>query len=268
MAGSGSYGRSPGSKRQVAVNHRILPLMLVKTSGIVLRNLKYGESSLIVDIFSRDLGLQSYLVNGARKPRAAMAASLFQVMNQLDLVVYHHDKSSLKRVKEVTPMKVYERISVDIRRSSIGVFLVEIIRSSLPHTEASEELFDYLSEMFVMLDEPRRDLPVFALRVMLDLTRYLGFQPGEQHDPAEVYFDLQEGNYVSRIPDHAYYLNPDVTRLLAPLREPLGFDDMPQGMTGSLRNALMDGLILYYQLHLDQFREPRSRAILHQVLSS
>ena len=256
--------RMPG----IEANCRIFPPMLVKTSGIVLRNLKYGESSLIVDIFSRDLGLQSYLVNGARKPRAAMAASLFQVMNQLDLVVYHHDKSSLKRVKEVTPMKVYERISVDIRRSSIGVFLVEIIRSSLPHTEASEELFDYLSEMFVMLDEPRRDLPVFALRVMLDLTRYLGFQPGEQHDPAEVYFDLQEGNYVSRIPDHAYYLNPDVTRLLAPLREPLGFDDMPQGMTGSLRNALMDGLILYYQLHLDQFREPRSRAILHEVLSS
>ena len=256
--------RMPG----IEANCRIFPPMLVKTSGIVLRNLKYGESSLIVDIFSRDLGLQSYLVNGARKPRASMAASLFQVMNQLDLVVYHHDKSSLKRVKEVTPIKVYQRIPVDIRRSSIGVFLVEVIRNSLPHTEANEELYDYLSEMFTMLDESRRDLPVFALRVMLDLTRYLGFQPGEQHDPAEVYFDLQEGTYIPRIPDHAYFLSPEATRALAPLREPLGFDDMPPGMTSGLRQTLMDGLLLYSQLHLDQFREPRSRAILHQVLSS
>ncbi len=242
--------------------------MLVKTTGIVLRNLKYGESSLIVDIFSRDLGLQSYIVNGARKPRAAMAASLFQVMNQLDIVVYHHEKASLKRIKEVTPHTVYQRIPVDIRRSSIGVFLVEMIRNTLAHAESYPELFDYLADTFVQLDSQRNDLTVFALRVMLDLSRYLGFQPGEQIHPNEVYFDLQEGTYRASPPEHVHYLLPETTAFLAPLREPLGFEVTLPGFTAEHRKDMMDGLIMYYKLHLDQFREPRSRIILQQVLSS
>ncbi len=242
--------------------------MLVKTSGIVLRNLKYGESSLIVDIFSRDLGLQSYIVNGARKPRAAMAASLFQVMNQLDVVVYHHEKASLKRIKEVSPRLIYHRIPVDIRHSSVGVFLVEMIRNTLAHAESYPELFDYLSEMFTLLDQPRKDLSVFALRVMLDLSRFLGFQPGEQIRKEDVYFDLQEGTYRSSPPDHVHYLLPEITMFLEPLREPLGFEVALHGFTSTHRKDMMDGLIMYYKLHLDQFREPRSRVILHQVLSS
>lgn len=242
--------------------------MLVKTTGIVLRNLKYGESSLIVDIFSRDLGLQSYIVNGARKPRAAMAASLFQVMNQLDIVVYHHEKASLKRIKEVTTHTVYQRIPVDIRRSSIGVFLVEMIRNTLAHAESYPELFDYLADLFVQLDSPRKDLNVFALRVMLDLSRYLGFQPGEQIHSNEVYFDLQEGIYRASPPDHVYYLLPETTAFLAPLREPLGFEVTLPGFSAEHRQDMMDGLIMYYKLHLDQFREPRSRSILQQVLST
>lgn len=242
--------------------------MLVKTEGIVLRNLKYGESSLIVDIFSRDLGLQSYIVNGARKPRATRAASLFQVMSQLDLVVYHHEKASLKRIKEATPRSVYQRIPSDIRRSSVGVFLVEIIRNTLAHAESHPELFDYLADMFAHLDEPRKDIPVFALRVMLDLSRYLGFQPGEQLHPNEVYFDLQEGIYRVSPPEHVHYLLPETTAFLSPLREPLGFEVSLPGFTTEHRQDMMDGLIMYYKLHLDQFREPRSRSILHQVLSS
>ncbi|MFT3936946.1 MAG: recombination protein O N-terminal domain-containing protein [Chitinophagaceae bacterium] len=56
------------------------------TKGIVLRTVKYGETSVIASIYTELFGLQSYLVNGVRtsSKKGPGKASLFQPGSILD----------------------------------------------------------------------------------------------------------------------------------------------------------------------------------------
>jgi DNA repair protein RecO (recombination protein O) len=239
--------------------------MLVKTRGIVLRNVRYGETSLITDIYTRELGLQSYLIQGARKPRAPLPASLFQVMTILDLVVHHQEKSSLKRIREVAPGFHYQYLQRDIRPNATGLFLIEVIRQALPHTEPHAGLFEYLEETFTDLDRPETRLPVYLLERLLGLTALLGFHPGGAWSADRPYFDLREGHYCGLPPPHPDYLLPEAARALSGLYAPSGPGPEPEP-DNAVRRVLLQGLLDYYRFHLDHFREPRSQAILRQVL--
>ena len=48
------------------ISQESVSVMVHKTKGIVLRTVKYGETSVIVTILTELFGLQSYLVNGVR----------------------------------------------------------------------------------------------------------------------------------------------------------------------------------------------------------
>ncbi|MBS1655487.1 MAG: recombination protein O N-terminal domain-containing protein, partial [Bacteroidetes bacterium] len=67
-----------------------MPDKLHKTKGIVLRTVKYGETSVIVTIYTELFGIQSYLVNGVRvsSKKGSGKANLFQPSAILDMVVY------------------------------------------------------------------------------------------------------------------------------------------------------------------------------------
>jgi DNA repair protein RecO (recombination protein O) len=236
--------------------------MLVKTTGLVLRSLKYGETSMIVDIYSRDLGMQSYIVQGVRKVRSRLPASLFQVGNFLKLVVYHQEKTSLKRLKEAGIDLLYTRIHGDIRRSTTVLFLVELLRNVLRQGEASPPLFEYLESRFRLLDEEAGVSAMFLFETMLTLSAYMGFFPGNANEPSLPFFDLKEGLFTSTPPPHPDYLSGQPAMALGGLL--IGRTDVE--VAGDTGRVLLDGLLTYYRLHLEPFRELRSREILREVL--
>ena len=43
--------------------------MLHKTRAIVFKTTDYGETSVIVQLFTEKFGLQSYIINGVKKPK-------------------------------------------------------------------------------------------------------------------------------------------------------------------------------------------------------
>jgi DNA repair protein RecO (recombination protein O) len=239
--------------------------MLVKTQGIILRQLKYGETSLIVDLYSRDLGLQSYLVQGVRKPKSRMPGSLFQVMTQLNVVAYHHDRPTLKRLKEVTPSYWYQHLHLDIRRSAIGLFMVEVLRNVLSQAEPYPLLFDDIIAKFIRLDEMDTDFTTFLYRFLLDLSAFLGFQPGGFYSQECPFFDMREGLFVREPPDHPQYLLGEKSQYLGWL-----LDQIPPPPAEQLHQTgkiMLHEFMTYYRVHIDQFREPHSQEILRQVFA-
>lgn len=242
----------------------IFTLMLVKTRGLILRNTRYGETSLIVDIYTRELGLQSYILQGARKARARMPAGLFQVMTLLDLVVYHQDKASLKRIKEASVAHHYRHLQHDVRPNAAGLFLIEMIRSALPHQEIHPGLFDFLEEAFLKLDDEGTPLTVSLFDTLIELTGWLGFRPATPTSRGPAFFDLREGVFCPHPPPYPEYLLPEVAELLA---ERLSGHARSVYVASGTRRLLLQGLVDYFRLHLDHFKPPRSTPILHQVLA-
>jgi len=255
--------------------------MLHSTKGIVFHSLKYSESSIIVKIYTELLGIQSYLIKGVRRSGSKIKPGHFQSLTLLDLVVYHREKQSLQTVKEIRLAYPYQTIPFDIRKSSIALFINELVNKAIREEEPNPALFGFLWASCMQLDETKEPVSDFHLFFALRLMQYLGIFPQNNHSSQLPVFNLREGLFQASIPDHPYYidqLNSSVfTAMLKTSIEFLSEDD-PGEITGNSftgsripdpgsRNRLLETILLYYRLHLPGFREMQSHHILHDVLS-
>ena len=133
----------------------IVPDKLHHTKGIVLRTVKYGETSVIVTIFTELFGVQSYLVNGVRTStkKGSGKANFFQPSAILDMVVYHNELKQLQRIKEFRWGYLYQHILSDVKKNAVALFMVELLTKCLKQPEANPDLFHFAEDAFLHLDE-------------------------------------------------------------------------------------------------------------------
>ena len=149
--------------------------MLHKTRGVVFRFTKYGESSIIVNIFTEMFGLQSYIVNGVRSRTAKSRIALYQPMTLLELIVYHRENANINRIKEVKCLYPYQSLHLDIRKSAVALFINEIINKTVKEESHADEMCNFMIKSFVTLDQLENQIENFHLRFLLKLSRLLGF---------------------------------------------------------------------------------------------
>ncbi len=240
--------------------------MLIHTRGIVFRSLRYGETSVIADIFTEDKGLRGFIAGGVRTAKARMSYGLFQPMTVVDLVAYFRDDHDhLNRLKEMRAAEVFSAIPFDIRRGAVALFMAEICRKSIHPGEENPELFEFLLDNLRWLDTTTEPIANLHLHFLLHLSAFLGFQP--QDEPVgEVFFDLKEGVFSPVPPPHALYLEPaQAMPLLDLLHVPLE-QCQKVSLTRPERKALLRGLLQFYQLHLPGFEEINTPEILEMVM--
>lgn len=242
--------------------------MLLKTRGIVFRTLKYGETSVIADIFTEDKGLHTFIGGSVRTAKARMPYSLFQPMTAVDLVSYFRDESgALNRLKELRAAEVWTQIPFDIRRGAVALFMAEICRKSIHEAEENPELFDFLLENLRWLDTSPHPIANLHLHFLLGLSGYLGFLPqNEMEDGGELFFDLKEGAFSPVPPPHTLYMEPEQTaQLIELLQHPLEWCH-EVALDRPARKALLQKLLQFYQLHVPGFSEINTPEILEMVM--
>lgn len=239
---------------------------MLHTRGIVFRSIKYGETSVIADIFTEEKGLRSFIGGGVRKAKSAMPFGLFQPMMVVDLVAYFRDADEhLNRLKEMRAAEVFQQIPFDIKRGAVALFMAEICRKSIHNGEENPEIFDFLLEQLRWLDQTEYPLANQHLHFLLHLSGYLGFQPQDEPD-GEVFFDLKEGTFLPVPPLHTLYLEPQQAMpLLELLHQPLHHCHEVQ-LTKPERKTLLHGLLQFYQLHVPGFTEIHTPEVLEMVL--
>jgi DNA repair protein RecO (recombination protein O) len=149
--------------------------MLHKTRGVVFRFIKYGETSIIVTLFTELFGLQSYIVNGVRSKSGKNKIALFQPLTLLDLVVYHRANANINRIKEVKCLYPYQSIPTDIKKSALAIFLIEVINRTVKEESHAQELCDFFIRSFITLDQMEERTENFHITFLFKLSRLLGF---------------------------------------------------------------------------------------------
>lgn len=237
--------------------------MQVTTKAIVLSSLKYGDTSLIVKVFTASDGLKSYLLKGVlTSKKGKLRPALFQPLTQLELVANHRNKGSLESIREAKLAHSYKTLHSEIVKNGIVLFLSEFLTICIQEEEKDQGLFNYLEYAFIWLDENKK-VANYPILFLVHLTNYLGFYPDMEntHFP---YFDLQEGCF-SNTPS----LNPMMDGMaLDGFRQFLGinFDGIIAiKLTKKTRQELLKKVLLYFELHLQGFRSPRSLAVLNAV---
>ena len=242
-----------------------------KTKGIVLRTVKYGETSIITAIYTELFGLQSYLVNGVRtsSKKGPGKASLFQPSAILDLIVYHSDLKNLQRIKEFKWGCLYKHIFSDIFKNAVALFMVELLSKTIKQPEHNTDLFHFIEDAFLHLDESGQNVVAnFPLFFSLHLATLFGFRLSDAYTPQNNYLDLQEGEFVHEQPVHPYFLAEPysyTTSQLLKTMQPHELSAIQLNQEG--RRILMIAYQQFYALHIQDFGTMKTLPVLQEVLS-
>jgi len=246
-------------------------LQLHKTKGIVLKTVKYGETSLIATLYTELFGVQSYLVNGVRTSsrKGPGKANLFQPAAILDLLVYHNDLKNLQRIRELGWAILYRHIFFDVLKNAVALFMVELLQKCLKQPEPNPDLFYFIEDAFLHLDASEgRVLANFPLFFILHLAGFFGFRIQDIYSEKTSILDLREGRFVADPPSHSQVLETPYSYHTAQLLRAQQPEELQQlALNQDTRRILLHAYQAFYAWHIPDFGEMKTLAVLQTVLS-
>ncbi len=227
--------------------------MIVHTRGIVIKYLKYQESSIIVQVFTEDYGYMPFIVNGIRSARSKRSIAYFQPFSLLDIVAYVKPNREIQRLTEYKYYAPSHAIQQDIRKSTIVLFLSEILAKLLSHEkgEAQHKLYKFLSDAIITLDHLDEEVENFHLHFLLKLLPLVGLGAAdgdvmlESMELESIVDDQKLITFISKVLHSDYSTNI------------VG--------TGALRFKALEFLLNYYDHHTSQIGDIKSLKVLRQV---
>ncbi|MBQ7855594.1 MAG: DNA repair protein RecO [Alistipes sp.] len=236
-----------------------------KARGIVLNTIKYGDTSMVAQLLTDRYGRQSYMIQGVRSSRGkGSKMAHFQPMFALDFEGLTSSKSELHRMREIHNGILLRSTPYDVRKSTIALFMAEVLYRLIGESEENPELFEFVWGSVEALDMLEEGVANFHLWFLANISRFLGFSPGNEYQ-AGCWFDMREGLFTQIMPLHDEVCPPEAAHLLARLLacrvESLG----EIALNRSQRVEMLTLLVSYYSIHLDSIRRVESIRILQEV---
>ena len=222
--------------------------MLHKTRGIVFRFIRYGDTSIIVNIFTEAFGLQAYIVNGVRTKSAKSKIALYQPLTFLDMVVYHREHAKINRIKEVKCLKPFQSLMLDVKKSAVGMFISEVLNKTVREESHTQEMFDFLLDAISSFDRQVQHYENFHLIFLLKLSKLLGFGPRSAN---EVVAGRPSDREIDQIIDECISA---------------GYDT-PLTMSNAQRRLILEFLLGFFSDHIENLGEFRSVKVLQEVMN-
>ena len=239
--------------------------MLISTDAIVLSSLRYNESDLIVKCYTKSHGILSFIVKSVLKSKKGkFKASYFQVFSLLSIHTQIKNKQQLNYFKDVQLSEQLLSTQSNVHKATLAMFLAEIIKSVIYEEERNEDLFQFLKQSIINLDRMER-YSNFHMAFLVKLSAYIGFYPNLKNEEFETYFSIREGHFLPF--EDKYCLNEEYSTIL---KQIITLDlHLCQNLTiDKIHRAKMLELLLhYYELHVENFKIPKSLEVLKSVFS-
>jgi len=239
--------------------------MLVATKALVISSLKYGESDLIVSCFTESDGLKSYMLRGILKSKKGrLKKALFQPLTQLEIVANHKNKGTLERINEAKVYFHYSSLHTNIVKSSLVLFLAEMLKNAIQEEEKNEHLYEYIESAFQWLDI-HDESANFHILFLLKLTMFLGFYP-DTTNIKKTYFNLLEGTFENETLTPYSISGENIENFKQFFG--INFDKTHSiKLNKKSRFEVLNLLLQYYQLHLQNYKTPKSLLVLKELFS-
>lgn len=239
--------------------------MLVKTEAIVLHSLKYGETRLIVDLYTRETGRLSCIVPLPKTPRSRLKKQFFQPMTLLEVEIDLRQRVQLQKLKDARLLVAWTSIPFSPEKLALSLFVAEFLYHALRSEQRDEPLFTYISDAIQWLDTVEIGFANFHLTFLMRMSRFLGFYPNLDDYVDGCVFDLRAATFSLLTPTHRDFLQPDDARRIHTLMR-MDFPTMHLYRLSRMdRNRIVDVLLRYYSLHIPQFPELKSLSVLQEL---
>ena len=238
--------------------------MLVTVQAIVLSKIRYKDLDLIVKCYTKTHGIVSYLVKGSLSNKRKLKPSYFQQLSLLELETNHKSTRALQYIKEVKTFIPFETLHTNVYKSTLVLFISEILAAVLKEETPNHGLFTFITTSLQILDKEEKYANFHSL-FLLELTKFLGFYP-EEISTNSAYFNLLEGRFQDYSENNFTIEGENLTIF----KKALGtkFDAFTTfKLPSKQRQMLLNMILAYFQLHLDDFKKPKSLAVLNQVFN-
>ncbi|WP_250433415.1 DNA repair protein RecO [Hanstruepera flava] len=235
--------------------------MRTSNKAIVLSKIKYRDNDLIVKCYTEQRGVVSYLIKNAFKKKNTIA--YFQLLSQLLIEENYRNNQNLHYISEVKLNNSYSTLHSNVLKSSVVMFLAEVLSIILKEEEQNQDLYDFLENALLWLDNDNQ-FANFHIIFLLKLTKHLGFYPEEPVSNG-LTFNLETGQFEKNISKYSLSVkNNDILRSLLGMK----FDALNTlKLNASQRQSFLTALLLYFELHLGNFKKPKSLLVLNQVFN-
>lgn len=248
--------------------------MTHKTRGIVLRAIKYGETSLVATIFTELFGVQTYMVNGVRTPKkTSNKAAIYQPASLLDMEVYHYEQRNMQRIKECSWSYLQHETQSSVVKNSIALYMMELLYKTLKQPEQHTDLFYFTEDSLQQLDKaPQYIVANFPLFFTLQLSHFFGFRINdiepELVKAGPVFLDLLEGNFTNQQPLHQHFMEKEDALITAELLKIMQLQELDEiKLHQQKRRSLLQRYLEYYALHIADFGQMKTVGVLQEILS-
>lgn len=237
-----------------------------KARAIVLNTLKYGESSMVAYMLTDAVGRRNYMVQGLGKggSKSGGKGALFQPMFLLDFVGVESSKTQMDRIKEVALARPLQSIPFDVRKSTIALFMAELLYKIVKEVEPNSPLFDYVWSAVDSLDSLDEGVFNFHLWFLVGLSRFLGFYPAGEWSEGAV-FDIENGTFTLMPPSSGLCIGAENSLLLHQLMEVEACDLALLRLSRKQRTDFIEALLVYFGYHLDTIHHVQSLRILSEI---
>lgn len=240
--------------------------MILTSSGIVLSTVRYTGSSVIARVYTQVKGLRSFMVRIGKGKSALQKMALLQPLSIIELSFSDDDRKKLPNLRSLERETALTTIPFDPVKTCIALFVSEIISRAIEEEEPNSEMFKFLKNCVLQLDDESDSPANFHLKFLLEFTRFLGFYPNSEFTNGSR-FDLTEGEFITHDPVHPYHLSAELSAKFHMLLS-IGMSAYSNvKISNSERRELLQKLIDYYRLHLDGMKEIKSHKVLEEILA-
>lgn len=241
--------------------------MIVKTHAIVIRQVKYADNKIIVDMFTRDEGAVSFAIKLSTSAKGKMRRQLFQPLTLLYIEADVRERQQLHKLREATIFHPYSSLTIDMDKIAIGIFVSEFLYYALRQEVRNPQLFDFVADSLMWLDEAKTSYANFHLVFLLRISIYLGFYPNVTNYADGDWFDLRNACFVSTQPSHKEYLAPNEARRIGTIMRMNYANSRLFRMSHIDRQRLLEIIIDFYRIHIPNFPELKSLDVLTTIYS-
>lgn len=239
--------------------------MLISSPGIILSKVRYQDNDLIVKCLTRDLGVVSYMIkNISMSKKSKNKFAFFQLLNILDLETNYNPNRSIQYIKDLKVKYNFTSLHTNIYKSSVVMFLSEIL-SNIIHIETKDmELFDFIEKSLIWYDKSE-DSSTFYLIFLMKITHHLGFYP-DCTNMSYNYFNLEEGLFESS--KNSQYVIEGSSLVLFKTILGIKFDTTKLPFIDKTnKKDILKNILIYFKLHVDGFKDPKSLKVLNQIFA-
>ncbi|MEM1128384.1 MAG: DNA repair protein RecO [Bacteroidota bacterium] len=155
--------------------------MIVRTEAVVLRSMRYRETSLIVTLFTHEQGRVSVLAKGARLTRSRFGATL-QPMAHIEVLYAHKSTRTLHTLRESAHLTLHPHLRQDLGRTALGYRMIELVAALMPQEAPNAPVFELLKGSLTVLDQAEGVVTALLPYFQLRLATLLGFGPAIERD--------------------------------------------------------------------------------------